>query len=126
MTAIFRSGILNDDIGPIAKATFEVHTEVLLDAARHGEFDSMRGISANVMSGQYGYYGTNAFNVLLDLEQMTKDKQLMFRNRELEIETALGNIEDGKCSNIQIQSSITNVNKGNMVFCNDEVLDVGF
>jgi DNA-directed RNA polymerase beta' subunit len=125
MTAIFRSGILNDNIGPIAKATFEVHTEVLLDAARHGEFDAMRGISANVMSGQYGYYGTNSFNLLLDLEQMTKDKQLVFRNRELEIETALGNVEDGKCSNIQIHSTI-DMKKGNTVFCNEDVMDVGF
>ena len=41
MVPIFRSGILSDDIGPIAKATFEVHTEVLLDAARHADFDHM-------------------------------------------------------------------------------------
>ena len=42
MVSIFRSGILNDDIGPISKSTFEVHTEVLLNASRHGEFDDMR------------------------------------------------------------------------------------
>ena len=41
MVAIFRSGILNDDIGPISKSTFEVHTEVLLEASRHAEFDHM-------------------------------------------------------------------------------------
>ena len=35
LTPIFRSGLLNDDIGPIAKATFEVHTEVLLNASGH-------------------------------------------------------------------------------------------
>ena len=34
LVAIFRSGILTDNIGPISKSTFEVHTEVLLDAAR--------------------------------------------------------------------------------------------
>ena len=45
MVAIFRSGILNDNIGPIAKATFEVHTEVLLESARHANFDNMRGVS---------------------------------------------------------------------------------
>jgi DNA-directed RNA polymerase beta' subunit len=70
MVAIFRSGILNDDIGPIAKATFEVHTEVLLNAGRHGEIDNMRGVSAGVMTGQYGHYGTNALNLLMDLSKL--------------------------------------------------------
>ena len=70
MVSIFRSGILNDDIGPISKSTFEVHTEVLLNAARHAEFDHMRGVSATVMLGQQGYFGTNAFGVVLDMKEM--------------------------------------------------------
>ena len=69
LVAIFRTGILNDDIGPIAKATFEVQTDEFLKAARHGELDAMRGVSANVMCGQTGYYGTQAFNVVLDMNQ---------------------------------------------------------
>ena len=72
LVSIFRTGILNDDIGPIAKSTFEVHTEVLLDAARHAEFDHMKGVSANVMCGQNGYYGTSAFQLTLDLKEMEK------------------------------------------------------
>ena len=68
MVAIFRfkSGLLNEDTGPISKSTFEVHTEILLNASRHGEFDNMRGVSANVMCGQYGNYGTSCFNLVLD------------------------------------------------------------
>jgi len=70
MVAIFRfkSGLLNEDTGPISKSTFEVHTEILLNASRHGEFDNMRGVSANVMCGQYGHYGTSCFNLVLDKE----------------------------------------------------------
>ena len=70
MVAIFRfkSGLLNEDTGPISKSTFEVHTEILLNASRHGEFDNMRGVSANVMCGQYGNYGTSCFNLMLDKE----------------------------------------------------------
>jgi DNA-directed RNA polymerase II subunit RPB1 len=34
MVAIFRSGLHNDNIGPIAKATFEVHTEILLKCCK--------------------------------------------------------------------------------------------
>ncbi|NDG64969.1 MAG: hypothetical protein EBY29_16145, partial [Planctomycetes bacterium] len=72
LVSIFRTGLFSDDIGPIAKATFEVHTEVLLDAARFGEADNMRGVSANVMCGQPGYYGTNAFQLVLDMNEMGK------------------------------------------------------
>lgn len=70
MVSIFRTGIIEDNIGPVAKATFEVHTEVLLDAARHADFDHMRGVSANVMCGQNGFYGTNAFQLVLDMKEM--------------------------------------------------------
>jgi DNA-directed RNA polymerase II subunit RPB1 len=73
MVAVYRSGILNDDIGPIAKATFEMHTEMLLNAAKHGHLDNMRGVSANVMCGQQGFFGTNAFQVHIDLKEMEKN-----------------------------------------------------
>ena len=55
-----------DDIGPLAKASFEETPEMFLRAARHAEMDNMRGISANIMCGQQGYFGTNSFQVLLD------------------------------------------------------------
>jgi DNA-directed RNA polymerase II subunit RPB1 len=70
MVPVFRSGIAKDNIGPIAKATFEMHTEMLLQASRHGSLDNMRGVSANVMCGQFGYFGTGAFQILLDLKAM--------------------------------------------------------
>jgi DNA-directed RNA polymerase II subunit RPB1 len=129
MTPIFRSGILNDNIGPIAKATFEVHTEVLLDAARHANFDHMRGISANVMCGQYGYYGTNAFNVLLDLKKFNTERQLVLSNKTEDIEKGLGIVEDDRCSldNIRISNDIHNIKQGNFVnVCNDDDFNVGF
>ena len=72
MCSIFRHGINNDDIGPIAKASFEETPEMFLRAAKHAELDEMRGISANVMCGQRGYYGTNSFNVLLNMKEMKK------------------------------------------------------
>jgi DNA-directed RNA polymerase II subunit RPB1 len=129
MTPIYRTGILNDDIGPIAKASFEVHTEVLLDAARHANLDHMCGISANVMCGQYGYYGTNSFNVLLDLNKLTAEKELIQTNYSEEIEKALGNYDDDKCAfdNIMITNDINNIKQGNMIhICGDDDFNVGF
>ena len=56
MISIFRHGINNDDIGVIAKASFEETPEMFLKAARHAEFDKMHGISAKVMCGHLGFY----------------------------------------------------------------------
>jgi len=72
MVSIFRHGINKDDIGPIAKASFEETTEMFLQAARHGELDNMRGVSANVMCGQEGYYGTSSFDVYIDNEYLSE------------------------------------------------------
>jgi len=72
MISIFRHGINNDNIGPIAKASFEETPEMFLKAARHAELDEMRGVSANVMCGQEGYYGTSSFQVCVDTEEMIK------------------------------------------------------
>jgi DNA-directed RNA polymerase II subunit RPB1 len=95
MVSIFRTGIIEDNIGPIAKATFEVHTEVLLDAARHADFDHMRGVSANVMCGQNGYYGTNAFQLVLDMKQLetVEDEIADTTDSVSQIEAMFGNMK---------------------------------
>ena len=72
MVSIFRHGINNDNIGPIAKASFEETPEMFLRAARHASLDHMRGVSANVMTGQEGYFGTNHFQVVLDINQVRR------------------------------------------------------
>jgi DNA-directed RNA polymerase beta' subunit len=72
LISIFRHGINNDNIGPIAKASFEETPEQFLKAARYAELDTMRGISANVMCGQEGLFGTGAFQVVLDIEELQK------------------------------------------------------
>ena len=136
MVPIFRTGLLNDNIGPIAKATFEVHTEVLLNAARHGEFDHMRGVSANVMCGQFGYYGTSAFGLVLDLNEMVtlKEAELAIESRDTkEIERAFqltNSVTADSCSteNIVIKNNIDVMKKNEKVEqCADEDgYDMGF
>jgi DNA-directed RNA polymerase II subunit RPB1 len=77
MVSIFRHGINKDDIGPIAKASFEETTEMFLQAAKHGTLDNMRGVSANVMCGQEGLYGTSCFQVYIDSNKLFKQQQDM-------------------------------------------------
>ena len=91
MISIFRHGINNDDIGPIAKASFEETPEMFLKAARHAELDQMRGISANVMCGQMGFFGTSCFQVLADINTMMQHEatEMVDEDDEDIIESAL-------------------------------------
>ena len=131
LVAIFRSGILTDNIGPISKSTFEVHTEVLLDASRHAEFDHMRGVSANVMMGQLGNYGTGIFNVVLDIDAMKniESQNVNMKNKDEEINKLFGKMEDNTdvCSknNIEIKNSMSAIKQIDTGGCDDDY-DIGF
>jgi DNA-directed RNA polymerase II subunit RPB1 len=132
MTSIFRHGINNDNIGPIAKASFEETPEMFLRAARHGELDEMRGVSSNVMCGQEGYFGTSAFKVVLDIEEMMKHnakKEWEEKDINKEIEEGFGDIEDSgdTCStnNIAIDNNIGNIKKEDLG-SDDDDYDMGF
>jgi DNA-directed RNA polymerase II subunit RPB1 len=116
LISIFRHGINNDNIGPIAKASFEETPEMFLKAARHAELDTLRGISANVMCGQEGLFGTNAFQVFLDLEEMQKLEQEVVElggNDQDAIEKMMGELDspDDICStnNLVIQNNVSSI-----------------
>jgi DNA-directed RNA polymerase II subunit RPB1 len=126
MVPIFRTGLLKDNIGPIAKATFEVHTEVLLDAARHADFDHMRGVSSAVMCGQYGNYGTGSFSIVLDTKEMVKLAEANIQEG-YDIEKMLDiSIDNGECSKskIEIKNNIVNINTKQVDLCDDDY-DIG-
>lgn len=103
-----RHGINNDNIGPIAKATFEETPEMFLRAARHADFDNMRGVSANVMCGQLGNYGTSAFQVVLDVQEMMKLGNKVLEKKE-DVEEMFDVVDrDDPCSISNIKT-VTNV-----------------
>jgi len=116
MISIFRHGINGDDIGPLAKASFEETPEMFLKAARHGELDHMRGISANVMCGQEGNFGTSSFQVILDLDKMKKleEEEYIPENKTEYIENMFKNIDKQKtkCNDrtLKIDSNINTNN----------------
>jgi len=128
MISIFRHGINNDDIGPIAKASFEETPEMFLKAARHAELDTMRGISANVMCGQEGLFGTAAFQVVLDLnEMMYLDEKYKFEYKTDEeiIDAHLFkgfDVKTDMCSqsNLKIDTNIANIKMEAMGDQNDD------
>ena len=130
LVSIFRSGILSDNIGPIAKATFEVHTEVLLKAARHADIDHMKGVSANVMTGQYGCYGTSSFQLVLDSKAYSNmdssttqvvDNLSVFQN----LQTVTTSEDPCSRKKIEIVNNISRIKESNDGELNDSY-DVGF
>jgi len=126
MISIFRHGINNDNIGPIAKASFEETPEMFLKAARHAELDTMRGVSANVMCGQEGFYGTSAFQVVLDIDQMREleeTTQYEATDEQADIEKMFGGIENPQdsCSTnkLVIQNNVVSITSSNLGTDND-------
>lgn len=126
--SIFRHGINNDDIGPLAKASFEETPEMFLKAARHGELDNMRGISGNVMCGQEGYFGTNCFQVLLNinkLDELPEAEEIENENIDEIIEQELMMNKDDPCNiqNLTISSDLHNL-QGTLLGDNDYEIDI--
>ena len=109
MVSIFRHGINNDDIGPIAKASFEETPEMFLKAAKHAELDLMTGVSANVMCGQEGYFGTGSFQILLNHEKIIEwdDGSI---DDETNIDNLLNLVDNTVCSkeNLIIKTGVVN------------------
>lgn len=121
LISIFRHGINNDNIGPIAKASFEETPEQFLKAARHAELDTLKGVSANVMCGQEGFFGTAAFQVVLDIEKMQQleaSSEYKYINVDEEIEKFFGDAENPNdpCSlnKITIQNNVITIKSTNM------------
>jgi DNA-directed RNA polymerase II subunit RPB1 len=85
-----------------------MHTEIFLDASRHGDFDQMRGVSANVMCGQAGYYGTNAFSLLLDMKAIMnlEEKQLAEGGNAVDFNFTE---EDDNAMKIDIDNNVRNI-----------------
>jgi len=126
LVSIFRHGINNDHIGPIAKASFEETPEMFLKAARHAQLDHMRGVSANVMCGQEGYFGTGSFQVVLNVEEMSKltEKIMEETSEEEKIEQMFGVMDnpDDPCSttNLTIQTNVANISEKNLGDIDDD------
>jgi DNA-directed RNA polymerase II subunit RPB1 len=66
LMSVDRYGINKNDIGPLAKASFEETEKILLKAALFGEVDPITGVSANIMTGQPIRGGTAFSQIMLD------------------------------------------------------------
>ena len=60
----------NSEIGPISKASFEEVMNIFTKAALFAEKDNMKGVSANILAGQFCKSGTNSFEILIDEDKL--------------------------------------------------------
>ena len=117
LMSIDRYGINKNDIGTLAKASFEETEKILLKAALFGEMDPVTGVSANIMMGQPIRGGTAFSQILMDdqvLTQLLKDVNVEQMANVLEEEEAgdLSRLDETRvnmmdpCATVQFQNSI--------------------
>jgi DNA-directed RNA polymerase II subunit RPB1 len=64
---INRSGIRNDSISTITKASFETQTECLIHGARQGKMCALDSPTMSVITAQRGSYGTNVCTIRMNV-----------------------------------------------------------
>ena len=117
LMSIDRYGINKNDIGTLAKASFEETEKILLKAALFGEVDPVTGVSANIMMGQPIRGGTAFSQILLDDQMIPqlladidveKDKGLIEEEEEGDLsryDLPKAELVDA-CSSAQFQANI--------------------
>ena len=72
--------------GPIAKASFEEINDIFVNAGIFAETDKCRGVSSNVMMGQFVKTGTNFSDIILDEDKILSNDYDDSENIELSME----------------------------------------
>lgn len=121
LMSIDRYGINKNDIGPLAKMSFEQTEDIALRAALFGERDPVLGISANVMLGAPIKAGTAFTEILLDeaaafeLARTTPEQTTIFKPAkgpmalgEKEIDNILYADQSGECGreNLRLEAAL--------------------
>ena len=66
IVAVNRFGMNKNETGVLARSSFEETSKNMFNAAMGAEFDTMRGVSANIMFGQKPPCGTGFVDILVD------------------------------------------------------------
>ena len=82
--SVSRHGIKKENIGPLAKASFEETTDQLLEASLFGAIDNIKGVSSNIMVGQIPTCGTGDSTILIDEELLNTHLELIKEEEETE------------------------------------------
>jgi DNA-directed RNA polymerase II subunit RPB1 len=93
---VSRFGMKKNETGVLAKSSFETTSKIMFDAAVWGEFDSMRGVSANIMFGQKPPCGTGFVDILVDESRLPEGPDDYPDERAEVLETVNARLENLK------------------------------
>jgi DNA-directed RNA polymerase beta' subunit len=86
--SIDRYGINKEDVGPLAKISFEQVNDNIKNAALFGEVDNLRGVSGNIIVGQVPKIGTGNVRIYIDEEFLTQElKKRGIKDSDMEHDT---------------------------------------
>lgn len=72
--AINRHGLNHTKVGPLKKCTFEETVDMLLDAGKESMFDDLSSVSASIIVGKLGNFGTGSFDLKFDKKQFDRER----------------------------------------------------
>lgn len=106
--SIDRHGMKKSSKQTLAKCSFEETPDILYKAAMFGDFDSMDGVSANIMMGQEIKVGTGSFSVLFDEKKYFENITLPADNvQEREVSMEEKNPEYEVCTMDNLRMSLS-------------------
>ena len=100
LMSVDRYGINKNNIGPLAKASFEQTEDIMLRAALYGELDPITGVSANIMTGQPIRGGTSYSQILLDEEAMMRFVADTPEDSRFDLEVGSGEVDVDKIDDV--------------------------
>lgn len=96
--SVDRHGMKKSSKQTLAKCSFEETPDILYKAALFGDYDTMDGVSANIMMGQEIKVGTGSFDVLFDEKKFFEN--VSFAKSQLQTEES-ENDKENENANIQ-------------------------
>ena len=73
ITSISRYAQRGETNGPLSKASFEETSDNLLNAAAYGERECTDGVSASIICGKLGKFGTGMCELRIDVDKLVND-----------------------------------------------------
>jgi DNA-directed RNA polymerase II subunit RPB1 len=105
-----RAGVnKNDEMGVLAKSSFEETAKHLFNAAISADYDNMNGVSANIMFGQKPPCGTGFVDILVDETKLPEGAEEESSVFEADLNAANLRVEQGEAAegNIKVEDLFT-------------------
>ena len=98
-----RFGMKKNETGVLAKSSFEETSKVMFEAAVGAEYDTMRGVSANIMFGQKPPCGTGFVDILVDESKLPEGPEGAEGPDTGDLEAANKALEDAGSSECRVE-----------------------